>query len=142
VENTAEIERVKILNTVKIQDGLIRINYVAGKAAEKQLSEKENTIRELCNLLGVEKEQLLARCKELFEKWKKARKAVKKGKQIELSEIELSSKEQLTKEELSVEALLHNIATVLKTQEQYLLNTVKRFLKELEEFKEKIAKLK
>ncbi len=41
VDSTKEIERIKILRTKKIQDGVVRIEFVAGNEAIKEAEEKE-----------------------------------------------------------------------------------------------------
>ena len=68
----------------------------------------------------------------MFDKWKKARKAVKKGKKMDIKELELSSKEKYKGDALA------KTAEILRTQPEVIDKTISRFLKELEEFKEKL----
>ena len=70
---------------------------------------------------------------ELFSKWKKGKKAVKKGnKEIDLV---LSSSEKIS---ASGSELLLMVANTFSTQLENLPNTIKRFLKDLEGFKKKL----
>ncbi len=87
----------------------------------------------MAKTLGVEPEQVPARCEELFNKWKEARKAVKKGKAISREELELTSIERFKGD------LIEETARILKTQPEYALQTVVRFLDELEQLKQKMG---
>ena len=131
--NLGELEKLKIINSTKVQDGIIRINYTAGKAAVKEEKGIGDLLKEVSNLLGVESELIPARAEELFSKWKKGKKAVKKGnKEIDLV---LSSSEKTS---ASDSELLLMVANTFSTQLENLPNTIKRFLKDLEGFKKKL----
>jgi alanyl-tRNA synthetase len=132
LKNTQEAEEIKILKSSKIQDGIVRITFTSGKAAEKEEAKEEGILEKTAKLLGVEVSQLPGRAQELFDKWKKARKAVKKGNKIDQKELELKSKEKFDGD------VLAKIAEVLRTQPEVIDKTISRFLKELEEFKKKL----
>ncbi|MBW2986691.1 hypothetical protein KY333_04955, partial [Candidatus Woesearchaeota archaeon] len=83
--------------------------------------------------LSVEANQIPGRAKELFDKWKKARKAVNKNKKIDVKELELTSKEKYKGEDV-----LQHAADLIKSQVPHLLKSLTRFKKELEEFKGKL----
>ena len=91
-------------------------------------------MEEAAKLLSVEINEIPARAEELFEKWKKAKKSLKKGRIVEIAELEL---ERLEKFEGDV---LAKTASILNTQKEHIINTLSRFKKELEEMKEKISK--
>ncbi len=129
---TGEAVQVKILKTSKVQDGIVRIEFTAGYAAEKELKEKTKLLEDTAKFLKVELNQVPSKVQELFEKWKKARKAVKKKKEIDVKELELKTKQTSTGD------LIGATATILNTQPEHILKTVKRFYNELEEFKKKL----
>jgi alanyl-tRNA synthetase len=133
---TGEAVQINILKTSKIQDGIVRIEFVAGYAAEKYLKEKTKLLEKTAELLDVELNQVPKRVEELFEKWKVARKLLKKEKveHHELKELDLKSKE------ISDGDLIEQTAKILSTQPEHIYNTAKRFLNELEEMNEKIKK--
>ncbi len=134
LNNTLEAGKITIIKATKIKDGVIRITFAAGRAAE-ELEEKEQHILEKAAAeLGVDIPEIPARAKELFEKWKLARKAVKKKKELKPEELALEKKE---KTEGTNEEILEKTAEILKTQPEHILNTIKRFKKELEEMKKK-----
>ena len=84
--------------------------------------------------MDVKTKQLPSRVEELFNKWKLARKAAEKKKQIGLKELELTAKDEFKGN------VLDKVSEILKTQPEPVIKTIKRFLKELEEIKEKIEK--
>ena len=129
--STKELEKIKIINSTKVQDGIIRINYVSGKAAEKTIEEKIGALEESARLLGVSEEQVPERAKEVFELWKKARKAKEKIK-LGLKPVPLAEKRKLAKEELLLET-----ARILSTQPEHVPKTIARFLREIKEFRKK-----
>jgi alanyl-tRNA synthetase len=122
LNSTGEIGELKILKTSKIQDGIIRLEYVAGGAAKKSKVAEEELIKELSGLLKCQPNQIPYRAEELFEKWKDV---VKKGRKIE--SIELFSEKEFSGN------IIEKTGEILKTQPEYLARTIKRFQKELEE---------
>jgi len=129
---TGEAVQVKILRTTKIQDGIVRIEFTAGYAAERELKGKTKLLEDTAKFLKVELNQVPERVQELFDKWKKARKVFKKKKEINVKELELKIKK------ISTGDLVEKTAKILNTQPEHILKTVKRFYNELEEFKKKL----
>lgn len=137
LHNTAEIGKIKLLSSTKIQDGVVRITFVAGEAAHKAEKEESDLLGRLSKLLGVKKDQLPARAEELFSKWKKARKAVKKKKKMDVKELELKKKEPYLEDDI-----LDRVAETFSTQPEHVVKTAQRFLKELDDFKKRIRSFK
>ena len=119
VHNTSEIEAVKILKTSKIQDGVVRIEYSAGKAAREASSGNEKIIGELARILECTPDQIPGRAGELFEKWKQK---VKKGR---------DAGTKLTSTAAYDGDVLKKTAETFRTQPEHLVRTAKRFLDEL-----------
>jgi len=133
---TGEVNLIKILRTSKIQDGIVRIEFTAGQAAVKTARQEKGVLEETAKMLGVDIDQLPGRVEELFDKWKKGRKAVQKGKKLEkqeLEELELRSAIAYKGEDILVK-----LTEILKTQPEHVNKTIARFLKELEEYKKKL----
>ena len=130
LKTTSEVGNVKLEKSTKIQDGIVRLTYTAGCAADKSCAAQEDVLKQAAKLLGVNENQVPDRAQELFTKWKKAKKAVKKGKTPEKEDLELTS----TKEFEGSDALAET-AQRLKTQPEHVNNTLCRFLNELEEIK-------
>jgi len=132
LHNTLEAGRIKILKATKISDGIVRLYFTAGEAAQKESMKEKEILEESARLLDVKISQLPGRVNELFEKWKLAKKAVEKKKEINVDELELKSTEIFNGN------VLDKIAEILKTQPEHVVKTVKRFLSELMEFKNKL----
>ncbi|MFC1741386.1 alanine--tRNA ligase [Nanoarchaeota archaeon] len=135
LDKTGEVGEIKLLKSSKLQDGIVRLEYVAGKAVDKAEKHEGEVIGNIAEMLGVEKELVPGRAVELFSKWKTARKAVKKKKPLEDGALDLVSPE---KTEGSDDEILEHTAELLSTQTQHVANTISRFLSELEEMKAKI----
>ncbi|MBU2441038.1 MAG: alanine--tRNA ligase, partial [Nanoarchaeota archaeon] len=115
---TGEAKLIKILRTSKIQDGIVRIEFTAGNAAEKTQVKEDKVLQQTADMLKVDIDQLPGRVEELFEKWKKAKKAIKKKKKLdakELKEFELSSTASYKGEDI-----LYKLAEVLSTQPDHV----------------------
>ncbi|HLD97615.1 MAG TPA: alanine--tRNA ligase, partial [Candidatus Nanoarchaeia archaeon] len=119
LNHTAEAGRIKILRSSKIQDGIVRLEYVAGKAESLAAAAKEKIVEELAAMLNCEPSQVPGRVEELFEKWKAA---VKKGKPADA---------QLTSTVNYEGDAIAKVVELLRTQPENVTKTVARFLNEL-----------
>ena len=72
--STKEVGIIKIINTKKIADGVIRLEIVAGEVAVEFLRRKEKVLKEICDFLNCSEEEVFEKVKELFELWKRKRK--------------------------------------------------------------------
>ncbi|MEM4257077.1 MAG: alanine--tRNA ligase [Candidatus Diapherotrites archaeon] len=124
-----ELEKIKIINSTKIQDGIIRINYFAGNAAKIEEEKQEKLLQEIAEILKVKPTQVPARAEELFKKWKEAKKAKAKNQIIDTTLKETKETQATTKE------ILEATAKTYSTQPEHLPKTLKRFLQELEKYK-------
>jgi len=131
VKSTADVGKIIILKSTKISDSIVRITFTAGMAAENEEKQEGDIIKETAKILGVSPMQVPARAEELFSKWKKAKKASKKGKEIDSDEYELTSKEEYEGD------VLTKTAEIFKTQPEHVVKTAQRFLSELKEIKRK-----
>jgi len=134
LNNTSEAEQIKIIKSSKISDAIVRIEFKAGRAFEEEIKSKGKLVEETAKLLKVSAKQIPARAQELFDKWKNARKVVKKGKKLDSKEHELKS---TGKFKGSDEEILSKTASILRTQPEHVPKTIKRFMDELKEFREK-----
>ena len=132
LNNTLEVGNIKILKSSKIQDGIIRLVFTAGEKAIEKESDDTKILEDLSTFLDVDINQIPSRAKELFDNWKKLKKALKKNKEISLDEIELVSKEVFEGD------VLEETAKLLNTQKEHISSTLNRFMKEYNEMKEKI----
>ena len=132
LHNTSEAGEIKILKATKISDGIVRLYFTAGEAAQKEKKQEKEILGEAARLLNVSINQLPSRVNELFEKWKLAKKAFEKKKEINIEELKLKKIEEYHGN------VLDKISEILKTQPEHVVKTIKRFLKELEEYDKKL----
>jgi len=136
LDQTGEAGKIKILRSTKVQDGIVRIEFVAGDAARDQDYKQDDLLDKMKELLGVPIYQIPSRSEELFSKWKKAKKMLKKQKEdVDLSDLELNSSEVFQGE---VHDIIGIVTGSLKTQPEHVVGTLTRFKTELEEFKQKL----
>jgi alanyl-tRNA synthetase len=119
LNNTNQVGMIKILKTSKIQDGIVRIEYVAGAQAKKLVEQRKQLIDELSAALGVEEQFVPSAAENLFAKWKKARKNALQDWQD--SPLHTYAGDVIIK-----------TAEILQTQQQNLIPTIKRFQKDIE----------
>lgn len=134
LNNTKEAEVIKVLKSSKVKDGIVRIVFAAGDAAKKIIAQDQERLSELATLLDCTPDQVPGRAHELFEKWKKARKAVQKKQPLTDDAFRLTSTTKATGD------LLEKTAEILQTQPENLAKTLQRFLKELEDAKKQLSK--
>ena len=120
LDNTKEAQHIKILKCSKISDSIVRIEFVAGNRAAEQEEREHKIIITLAKLLDCKESQIPSRAEELFSLWKEI---VKKGRKFENKE--LKSKIDYPGN------VIAKTSEILKTQPEYLVKTVERFLKEL-----------
>jgi len=122
VKNTKEIGGIKITGTKRIQDGVIRIEIKAGKALEEEANKNKVIADQVCELLGTSYDQMPGKTLELFNAWKNKRK--KKPFSFKKVKTGKGSGEKLAEN-------LERAAQNLKVLPEHLPNTVKRFIKDL-----------
>ncbi|MEK6812549.1 MAG: alanine--tRNA ligase [Nanoarchaeota archaeon] len=151
LNNTSEAELIKVLKASKIQDGVVRIEFTAGAAALREMNKESRMIEEAAQLLQGTKDQGPARCKELFELWRNRKKEKETrghlqfemdmttvdGKKIAEKVLGTERKPKIIlttteKENLPDKELMERAAQILKTQPEHVVNTIKRFLKDLQ----------
>ena len=68
---TGVVERINILRSSKISDGVVRIEFTAGSAARKSIQLSSDALAKAASLLDCNHKQVPGRTAELFNLWKK-----------------------------------------------------------------------
>lgn len=81
---TGEVGLIKILRSRRIQDGVVRLEYVAGEAALEHVRDRERTVQETSAILQAPPEELPEAARRLRGEWSEARKALSRieGRQV------------------------------------------------------------
>ena len=74
--NTSEVGGVKIINVERIQDGVVRLEFIAGTRLVEYLRELEAEKRRVLETIGVRHGDLLTSIKKLYEDYKKAQSVI------------------------------------------------------------------
>ncbi|RME31221.1 alanine--tRNA ligase [Candidatus Woesearchaeota archaeon] len=134
LNTTGEAGTIRLLGSRKVQDGIIRIEFTAGKAAEGEAEQRARLAQEVAEALGVEEREIPAAAERLFTAWKKLRKAAKKQRALDVSAL-LSAKLEPYGGDVISEA-----AKRLQTQPEHLLKTIKRFSTEIAALRKSIPR--
>ncbi|MBD3212080.1 MAG: alanine--tRNA ligase [Candidatus Lokiarchaeota archaeon] len=134
LNNTAETGQINIIKSQKIQDGVVRLIYTAGKASKRLEKRNQNIISELESFLDVEEGKIVGRVKELFDKWKNINKALSTGN-VNEEDLHLNSSEIFQGD------ILTELSEVLNLPKDKILPKVKQFYNEWEEGKDKLDKM-
>ena len=78
--NTGDVRIIKIINQKRIQDGILRLEFVAGKKAHEFISNNEKILKKSSAIFSVEISQLPKTCERFFNEWKILRKENKELK--------------------------------------------------------------
>ena len=78
--NTSEVGSITILRTKRVQDGVVRIEYLAGDVGIRKLEQKAKILEQTAKELGVSEKEVPDAVKKLFDEWKEKRKQLKKMK--------------------------------------------------------------
>lgn len=122
LDMTGDVGDIKIVKTSKIQDGIVRLEYVAGRATDRLTTFQGTTLAKMKKLLDCAKDEIPARAEELFKKWK----AIVKKKKSQIDPT-------LTSTEKYRGDVIQKTAEILKTQPEHLVKTLERFRREIEQ---------
>ncbi len=76
VKSTGEVGPIKVVGTTKIQDGVVRLEFVAGLSLLDYVKEMESYLKESCSVLEVAPQHLAKTVRRFFEEWKKQKKEI------------------------------------------------------------------
>ena len=75
-DNTSEIGEVRIIRSSAVQDGVERLQIVAGETAREHARTQERLLSEASDVLGVQVEELPATVQRFFDEWKSQQKQI------------------------------------------------------------------
>lgn len=127
LKNTLEAGKIKIIKSSKVKDGIVRLVFAAGKAAERLANVEKETLDKVAALLKCDVHHIPARAAELFEFWKKARKLSQKKEPIPALELKSHT--------ATVDDILGKTAEALQTQPEVVVKTIERFLADIEKLR-------
>ncbi len=129
LNSTKETGRIHIIKSTRIQDGIIRLIFTAGKAGEKCDNTAKDILTQAASILNVKPEYVPSRAEKIFKLWKKCKKAKKKGKKPDPDDYIFGP------DEASKEDPLLETSKILRTQPEHIVKTLQRFLRDIDESK-------
>jgi len=79
VSRTSDVSLIKILRSTRIQDGVVRLEYAAGKAALEAVRKQSEDLHRAADILGVPTDQVVPAAERLVAEWKELRKISQKA---------------------------------------------------------------
>ncbi|MFX1305133.1 MAG: alanine--tRNA ligase [Promethearchaeota archaeon] len=131
LNNTSEAGNIHITKSQKIQDGIVRLTFVAGKATDKLKEKHRKIVAELKKILKVDLNLMVGRVEELFQKWKSLNKALKTGK-VNREDLKLKSIKVYEDDVLS------ELSQILGVKKVDIPSKVQKLLDEWEDNKKKL----
>ncbi len=80
--NTRDVGIIKLTGQKRIQDGILRLEFVAGKKAMDYINNDEKILKKSASVFSVESSKLPKTCERFFDEWKGLRKENKELKNI------------------------------------------------------------
>jgi len=74
VARTSDVALIKILRSTRIQDGVVRLEYTAGKAAFEAVRKQSEEVKRTAEVFGVPADQLVPTAERIVSEWKELRK--------------------------------------------------------------------
>ncbi len=102
VHHTGDVGPIKILNSERIQDGIVRINFVAGMRAVERIQQMDQILHGLSDTWGTPEKDLLKKARDLLESEKQHRKRIEK---LERENLEMKVEVALSRGESDVIAV-------------------------------------
>ena len=77
LENTSEVGEIRIIRSSQVQDGVERLQVVAGESAREHSRKQERILSESSDILGVSPDDLPSTVKRFFDEWKSQQKTIR-----------------------------------------------------------------
>jgi alanyl-tRNA synthetase len=75
---TGEVGVIKIINSERIQDGVVRLEFTAGEAAVRYMQQRDQLLEKTAQILRVPIDQVPRTATKFFEEWKERGKLIEK----------------------------------------------------------------
>jgi len=131
VANTGEIGGIKIVNVERIQDGVVRLEYVAGTRVVDRVNELESKLREVAEIVGASRGQEVERVKAIVVAAETAKSTVKAYRALWLN---------MLREELAKAPILKGVRVLVAGSVEEDRSFIQEALRRLtDEFKDALA---
>lgn len=109
MESAGGIGLIKIIETSKIQDGVVRLKYVVNEFALNQIYSSEKVLKDTCEVFSVDKSSVVRTSEKFFNEWRKQNKEIeslnKKLNDLRISEVLNSKGDKFTFDGLDMKSI-------------------------------------
>jgi alanyl-tRNA synthetase len=77
-DNTSEVGWIKMVNSRRISDGIVRLYYVANEKAMEIMNKETTLLQDVCKLWNIDQTQVYSTAKRFFNEYKKLGTTVRK----------------------------------------------------------------
>ena len=77
-DNTSEVGWIKMVNSRRISDGIVRLYYVANEKAMEIMIKETTLLQDVCKLWNIDQTQVYSTAKRFFNEYKKLGTTVRK----------------------------------------------------------------
>jgi alanyl-tRNA synthetase len=70
-DNTSEVGWIKMVNSRRISDGIVRLYYITNEKAMEKMNQETMLLQDLCKLWGIDQPQIYPTARRFFEDYKK-----------------------------------------------------------------------
>lgn len=109
LDNTGDIGIIKLIGSERIQDGIVRLEILAGEPALNYIQNQEKILKESAQILSVEPKILPKTIRRFFKEWKEQKKTIESLNK-KIAELQYSSKKVETKKIKSTDVIVEQIS--------------------------------
>jgi len=120
LDYTGEIGLIKLIGSERIQDGVVRLEILAGETAVLQMQKETAILHEASSIVSVEPKHLPQTVQRFFEEWKKQRKLIEKLHK-KLAELQFS---QISKEAEKIKGIDVIVREVEGNQKELIVHAM------------------
>lgn len=149
MEETGGIGLIKIVESQKIQDGVVRLKYVVNEFALDETNKTNSLLKEIEEIFSVDSSKIVKTSQKFFEEWKTQKKEIEKLKNnlkqsyVEVSKLNKDS-EMVIEGNFDMGFLMELFNEILKTKKSFKLDssnfTIATVDFEIKDFKKQIKK--
>ncbi len=107
LDNTSDIGLIKLTSSERIQDGIVRLEILAGESAIKYIQQQEKLLKNSSSILSVEPKKLPQTVKRFFEEWKQQKKTIESLNK-HIAELQFSTNKVDVEKIKDVDVILRN----------------------------------
>jgi alanyl-tRNA synthetase len=116
---TGDVGPILLLSSERIQDGVVRLEYVSGETAIEEMQRRQQLVQETLDMWGIDLDSLPETAERFFNEWKKQNKEI-----TQLKKEKASFEKQLLKKNIETVGDFEYLATKVNGDSEYISQLV------------------